>query len=836
MSILWQDLRFGARTFRKKPGFTFIVVLTLALGIGANAAIFSVTSAVILKPLPFKEPDRLVHLWEHNQRGARYQRGQDSNFIAVRPGTLHDWREHSHSYEHVSGYRWATMMLTGGERAELVWGNRVADRFFETLGVNAQIGRTFSERDYRPDAPPVVVLSDALWRNRYGAERNLIGRTIMLDNVAHTVIGVMPAGFYPTRIETPQVWTPYAFTAADKTNRTAWGWTVFARLRPGVSLEAAQSEMDLLAGQMEQSYPEHYQNMGVVLVPADAEIIGSLGRLFYLLLCAVALVLLIACVNVANLLLVRATEREREFAVRAALGASGVRLIRQLLTESLLLAGTGGLLGLFLASVGVRALLALVPAAANVPRLHEVRLDWRAFVFTAGASLFTGVLFGLAPALRAARADLNHALKESGRNNATSKRRRQLGNLLVAGEVALSLVLLVGAGLLVQSFVWLQNTDPGFATERLLTMEVRVPDYRYGKYETSGPNTLRAQLFTELERRLSALPGIAAAAVAAKLPVKHAPNPWGISIEGRPAPPPGNQESGAALSQKTGVYHHGSVAINRITPGYARTLNLRLLAGRFIDERDTADKPMVALISDTTARKYWPNENPVGQRFTVDYTSWFPKMEIVGVVADIKTNAYDKPPYPEIYWPMAQSPSSAGRILIRTQADPVALANVVREEIAKLDRDLPVLEVNTMEEVISTTLWRSRLAAWLLGLFAALAVILAAAGLYGVMSYSVSRRTQEMGLRMALGAETRDVLRLVVGEGMKVVCVGLIFGLIIAFVLSHLLANQLYGVKATDPLTFLSVALLLAIVGGLACVIPARRAAKVDPMIALRAE
>jgi predicted permease len=406
------------------------------------------------------------------------------------------------------------------------------------------------------------------------------------------------------------------------------------------------------------------------------------------------------------------------------------------------------------------------------------------------------------------------------------------------GEVALSLLLLIGAGLLAQSFIRLQRTDPGFVTSRLLTLEIRVPDYRYGKFAEGTKNEGRVRLYEELERRLSALPGVESAAVASKLSVKHGPNPWGISIEGRPAPPPGiqqgGQEGGAALSRKAGRYHHGSVAINRVTSGYARTLGLRLLRGRLLDEHDTADAPMVALISDTTARKYWPNEDPIGQRFTVDYTSWFPKMTVVGVVADIKTDRLDKPQYPEIYWPQAQAPSASARILIRTEVDPESLTAAVRDEIGRIDRDLPALEVSAMDGVIADTLWRPRLAAWLLGLFASLAVALAAAGLYGVLSYSVSQRTQELCLRMALGARQSDVLRLVIGEGMRLVVVGMAVGLAAAFALSRFVASQLYGVKATDPLTLGSVALLLACVALLACWLPARRAAKTDPMASLR--
>jgi putative ABC transport system permease protein len=832
METLWQDIRYATRSLLKKPGFTLVVILTLTLGIGANTAIFSVTNAVILKPLPFKDPDRLVNLWE-GSRGGRYQRGRDSNFIYVRPGTMNDWRERSQSFESMSGYRWATAMLTGGERAEMVVTHRVADRFFKTLGVGAQVGRVFSIQDYQPSAPPVAVISDALWHERYGADPAVIGRLISIENVTHTVVGVMPPGFYP--FGKPRAWLPYAFTAEDKTNRVSWGWTVIARLKPGVSFDQAQIEMELIGAQMSQAYPEHYHTLGAVLVPMDAELAGSLGRLFSLLLCAVALVLLIACVNVANLLLMRATEREREFAVRAALGAGRWRIMRQLLTESLLLATAGGAAGLLFALAGLRSLLALLPASANVPRLDEVRLDWQAFAFTAAVSLVTGLLFGLVPALRAARPDLNEGLKESRRGGAMSARRRRLGKLLVTGEVALSLMLLVGAGLLVQSFIRLQRVDPGFITSRLLTLEVRAPDFRYGKYALGEKNEMRIRLYEEIERRLSALPGIESAAIASKLPVRHGPNPWSISIEGRPAPPPG-QDSGVARANKVGLYNHGDIAINRITLGYPRTLGLRLLSGRLLDERDTAESPMVAVISETTALKYWPGEDPVGQRFTLDYTSWFPKMTIVGVVADIKTDRLDKPQYPEIYCPMAQFPTTTARILVRTKADPESLAATVREEIGRIDRDLPVSELKPMEGVIGETLWRQRLSASLLGLFAALALALAAAGLYGVLSYSVSQRTQEIGLRMALGAQGRDVLRLLIGEGMRLVIIGLVVGLAAAFTLSRFVASQLYGVKATDPLTFGGVALLLASVALLACWLPARRAAKTDPMEALHHE
>jgi putative ABC transport system permease protein len=839
MQTLWQDLRYGARSLLKKPVFTFIVVLTLALGVGANTAIFSVFNGIVLKPLPYKDPDRLVNVRRSDKRGMRYQPGIESNFVNISPGGFNDWRERTQSFESMTAHRYNSTILSDANRTMYVGGLRVAIRFFETYGVNAQMGRTFTDQDYGPDAPRVMIFANDLWRDHYGAEPQIIGRTVSIDGLPHTVVGVMPPGFWPNNSTVPRVWIPYFFSAEEKANRKGGGWNVIARLRPGMSFDQAQTEMDLIAAQLEADYPENNRNKGIVLIPSAADLIGSLGgfeRLFLLLLCAVGLVLLIACVNVANLLLVRAAEREREFAVRAALGASRGRLLRQLLTENMLLACFGGALGLFLGAIGMRALTALL---SGIPRLDDLRFDWQAFAFTAAVSLATGLLFGLVPAIRAARPDLQEAMKEGGRGAASSRRVRRMGNLLVIGEVALALLLLVGAGLIVQSFIRLRLTDPGFAPSRLLTVKVNVPDYKYGR--TTGDShpgsqefVSRIKLYGLIEERLNALPGVESAAISDRLPVEHWPQPTGISIEGR-APVAGDLEDCAELRQN-GLPCHGAVGVNRVSAAYFRTLGMRLIRGRLFDGRDTADAPMVALISETTARKYWPDEDPVGKSFTLNFSSWFPKAEIIGVVSDIKTQGMYMPPYPEIYRPDSQLPSDDAQLIIRTKAAPETLANTVREEMGRIDRDIPLRLVRSMEGVIADTLWRARLSAWLLGLFAALAAALAAAGLYGVMSYSVNQRTQEIGLRMALGAASRDVLRMVIAEGFKLTVVGLGLGLGAAFALNRLIASQLFGVTATDPLTYCGVAMLLAMVAMVACYIPARRAARVDPMIALRTE
>ena len=834
---LVQDLRHGVRILLKKPVFTLVVILTLALGIGANTAVFSIFNGVVLMPLPWKDPDQVVYVWRSLQRGLRYERGTDSNFRSANAHDLYEWRDHSQSFESMSALRRNTIILTGTDQSERLWSRRVAERFFETLGVSAQLGRTFTDQDYAADAPRVVILADEFWRSRFGGDPQMVGRDISLDGRPFTIVGVMPAGFFPVGAAKPQVWIPHSFTPAEKADRAAGRWDVVARLRPGVSFDQAQTEVEMIAARLETTDPEHYQNKGIVLVPADAEIIGSLGRVFLLLLAAVGLVLLIACVNVANLLLVHAAEREREFGVRAVLGAKFGRLFRQVLTESMLLAVCGGVLGLLLGVIGMRLIKAGLPDAAAIPRLNELKFDWRVFAFAAGVSLLTGLLFGLVPAIRTARPDVQQTLKEAGRSNASSRRKRRMGQFLMVGEIALSMILLVAAGLLVQSFIRLQRTDPGFKANELLTMRVHVPDYKYGNYKRDVKEMAsRVSLFHQVEEQVNQVPGLESAAVAWRLPVRDTPTLISISIEGRPEPS-GKQDDCSELNRQTGLFCHGAVGINNVTPAYFRTLGLKPIRGRLFDNHDTADAPTLAVISETTARSYWPNEDPLGKRFILNYGSSFPKLEIVGVVPDIQTDELDKPLQPEIYRPMAQLPSDDGQLIIRTRADSKLPFSAIREAVNRIDRDVPLVAVQTMDGVIGDTLWRARLSAWLLGLFAMLAAAITAAGLYSVISYSVSQRTQELGLRMALGANPARILRMVIGEGFILVAIGLVLGLVAAFALSRFIASQhLFGVTATDPLTYAGVGLLLTLVALTACYIPAHRAAKTDPMDSIRYE
>jgi len=812
-----------------------VVIGILALGIGANTAIFSVVNTVVLKPLPFRDPDRLVHIWENYPKGSRYHWGSAGGFIIVRPATYYDWKSQSRSFESITAAGWRSVLFNGGQRAETLEAHEVDEGFFETLGVRPELGRTFEPSDYTSGNSRLAVLSHVLWETRFGGDPGIVGKTITLDNAAHTVLGVMPRGFYPTRWEDPYLWLPLNMDPAVKQSRVLWKLFTFARLKPGVTFDQAQREMEVISDRLTAAYPEHYDNMNAVLTPVTGYLFSQFEKLFYTLLGAVGLVLLIACADVAALLVARSTERHRELAVRAALGASRGRLVWLVLTESLILSLGGAALGTALAFGFVRPVTSLLPAASRVPRIEEVALDWHVLAFTLGISLLAGLLFGILPALRASRPNLNESLKEAGRSGSAGAAAKRAGDILIVGEVAVSLVLLAGAGLLIRSFVQLLRTDPGFNPDRVLALSFGVPTHRYGKYETGGLNSTRARLFADIERRMLAVPGVRSAAVTGLLPLRHGPNPWAMHIEGKPAPPTNrNAYGGAARNKTTGLYNHGDVSIERVTPGYFKTFGIPLVRGRYFDVRDDANAPKVALVNETVARRYFGADDPVGRTIVIDMTSYFPRMTVVGVVADSRLNALDKEVYPEVFWPMAQLPSAGGWAALRTAADPVGLARAAQAAMRELDPEIAISEVTTMKDVLQGSLWRQRLTAVLLATFAGLSLALAAAGIYGVFSYLVNRRTKELGVRVALGASKAQILSLVLGSSLKLAVLGIGIGTAGALMAGRLMSSWLYGVQANDTLTFASVAVLLLLVALAACYIPAARATRVDPVIALR--
>jgi putative ABC transport system permease protein len=799
MSTLWQDLRYGARLLLKHPAFTIVAVLTLALGIGANSAIFTVVNAVLLKPLPLKEPDQLVSLWETT---AKFDRG------SVSVPNMKDWREQNEVLTGIAAYQFANFSLQEGDHPERIPGVTVSANYFELLGVEPQLGRTFVEGEDQPGSNRVVLLSDPLWRRDFGGDPNVVGQSILLGGENFTVVGVMSPSFqFPSR--TTELWVPLVFTPEQLKSRGNHAFLLIGRLKDGVTLAQAQEQLSVIARRLEQQYPDNQATRGIRLISLQEDLVSYIRPSLMVLLGAVGFVLLISCTNVANLLLARAAARQREIAVRMALGAGLWRLIRQFLTESVLLSVLGGALGLLMARWGVDGLLAL--AGNYLPRAGEVALDWRVAGFTLLLSLLTGIGFGLAPALQVSKTDVQEALKEGG-NAGTSPRRNRLRSLLVVAEVASALVLLIGAGLLIKSFLRLQEVDTGMRPENVLTLTISLPEARYNKPQ------MAVGFYQRALDRIRALPGVEAAGVINILPLLRTGYNGDVEIEGQTYP---------AGQLPLAEYRAAS-------PDYFRALGIPLVAGRLFDARDREDAPQVAIVNQTFANKFLGGQSALGKRIK-PHNEW---ITIAGVVGDVKQSGLTRPVMPEIFFPFeqAQSMAQSMTLIVRGTQDPTALVPAIRREVLAIDPNLPVYNVQTMETVINKSVSDRRLNMLLLSIFAGVAMILSMIGIYSVMSYTVTQSTREIGIRMALGAQPRDVLRLVVGQALVLTLLGVGLGVIGALGLTRLMESLLYGVKATDPLTFLGVSGLLIVVALLACYWPARRATKVDPMIALRYE
>ena len=810
---MFKEVRYAARVLLRQPGFALVAVVTLALGIGANTAIFSVIDAALLRSLPYSEPSRLVHLWE-TKRSRDFEQREASY-----PDFL-DWRAQSGEvFEGVAGYtRQQYTLYTGGE-AVRARGAAVTANFFDLLGARASVGRSFVEGEDAPDAARAVVISHGMWQRRFGGDRSVVGRDVALDGQSYTIVGVLPAEFEFAKLGEVDLWTPLQPTPDIASRRYMHWLKVVARLKPGVELSAARAQMDAIASRIEAEDPSAHANVGLRVVPLQEEIVGPVKSILILLLGAVGFVLLIACTNVANLLLARSTARRREIAIRAALGASRWRIARQLLTESVLLSLAGGAAGLMLALWGVDLLVAAIPSAqlAQMPYLRGLSLNANVLLFAAGLSLATGVLFGLTPALAASRADLQEAMKEGGRSS-VSRGPRRLRDMLVVAEVALALVLLVGAGLLMKSLTAMLKVDPGFDTRNVLTMRVALPPARYADDANS------ARFYAELLRRVSSVPGVRGVAETSNLPLAAEGGTGTPRIVGR-----------AATDDETGESHMRTVSAN-----YFDVMGLPLLKGRAFNERDDAQAPGVLLVNKTFAERLFPGEDPVGQRVSFRFTAGRPPFEIVGVVGDEKVLSLDARTTPVIYFHEQQSPDSSAALVVRASdgVDADSLSRAVTNEVRAIDSEVPVFAAQTLEQMVagSRATFMRRYPAYLTGVFACVALLLALVGIYGVISYSVTQRTHEIAVRVALGARTRDVLRLVVGHGLGLALAGVVLGTVGALALTRLIAGLLFGVSAADPTVYGLVSALLLAVALVACLAPARRATKVDPMEALRYE
>ena len=806
MESIVKDIRYGMRSLLKHPGFTAVAVITLALGIGANTAIFSVVNGVLLRPLPFKEPDRLMMIRETKLP-------QFPEF-SVAPGNFVDWKKQNTVFERLVAFRGSSLNLVGTGDPERLRGMNVTEGFFAMLGAQPQLGRDFLLEEDQVGHSSVAILSHGLWQRRFGGDPKILNQVITLSGTGYTVIGVMPATFrFGGGDAGTDLWTPMALTEQQAQNHGGHNLAAIGQLKPGVTTAQASAEMSAIAGRLATQYPADV-GWDVKIVPLLEYSVSSIKPALIVLVVAVGFVLLIACANVANLLLARAAGRQKEMATRTALGAGRWRIVRQLLTESLLLSLVGGGVGLLLAKWGMDLLLTLAPA--NLPRMSNVSLDGRVLAFTAGITLLTGVVFGLVPAWQLSKPNLSETMKDAGRGSTEGGRRQLIRSSLVVLEVASALVLLVGAGLVIKSFWRLQQVDPGFNPDNAVTASVQLPKAKYPE------ENQQVAFFQQLIQRVGALPGVQAAGAGHVIPLSGNDFVLRFEIDGR-APLPAN------ASQSTNYYS--------VSADYFKAMGIPLRRGRSFTERDTNDSPRVALINETMAKKIFPDEDPIGKRITFDdrdkNPTWF---EIVGIVGDVKQYGLEQATTMQTYEPYTQQTFPYMTMVVRTGGDPATMGAAIRNEVLNLDKEQPTTNIQTLNQFFSTSIAQQRFSVVLLGVFAAVALVLAAVGIYGVLSYAVTQRTHEIGIRMALGAGRHHVLRLVVGKGMLLTLIGLAGGLIAAFALTRLMASLLFGVTATDPVTFASVATVLLGVALLACYIPARRATKVDPLVALRYE
>ena len=805
METLWQDLRYGFRVLTRKPGFTLVAIITLALGIGANTAIFSVVNKLLIDRLPYKDPDRIITLWERLSEAAAMQE-------KVAPANFLDWRERNQVFDQMAAVFPSGFDYTGGAEPESIRGWLVSEGFFEIFGVRALYGRTFDSEEFKPGGPRVVVIGYGLWQRRFGSDPQIVGQTLQLDNEPFTVVGVLPPEF--RFLDEKQMWAPKTFDDRDRRQRTGGYINVVARLKPGVSREQAEDDMNRIAAGLASEHPRTNQGTGVMLVPLPEQLVEHVRPALLVLLGAVGLVLIIACANVANLLLARGAERQKELAIRAALGAGRARLIRQLFTESLFLALLGGTCGILLASWGIDAILALSPA--GLPRIDEVTIDARVIAFTFAVSIVTALTFGLAPAIQFSSPKLQQFLKEGGRTSTAGFGRRRLRHALVVSEIALALMLLVGAGLLVRSFIRLLQVDPGFTPDNVLSLQVFIWD----KYQTPQQRTA---FFDEAFARLSALPGVQAVGAVTALPFNNEDTidvDTTFTIDGKPTEP------GRQLTA------YSTVA----SIDYFKVMGIHLKSGRFFNEYDRSGSPLVVLINEAMARRFFPEEDPVGKKITVGSFGRPMSREIVGVVADVRHTGLDSNPRPEFFVPHLQNPFGGMAIVVRTYSDPETLLPAAKEQIRAINKDQPFYSINTMDALVSRSLGERRFNLLLLCVFATIALVLAGVGIYGLISFSISQRTHEIGVRMALGARARDITRMILGEGIALALAGVTAGVVGALVLTRLLKGFLFGVTPTDPVTFAAISALLVALALVASYLPARRATRVDPMVALRYE